>query len=248
VTRDIGAEPGGGMGGDLPARCTALSGALGELALGTLTGRERAALVAHLEKCTACSAEVDALSLTADQLLHLAPTAEPPVGFEAGVFQRLGLQQRTRGSQQRTRGKRYWPAWRPKLVASMAAGALVLAFGLGALLGFGTAGGGSGRPAAASQGPIQVASLFSGGHAVGQVFVYAGNPTWLFMDMNNVRWEGALRCEVVVDQGPTITLGRFWLSDGKGAWAASVSQPAGRLVEARVVGASGRVLASADLS
>ena len=48
------------MGEDLPAECTALSGALGELALGTLTGRERAALVAHLENCTACSAEVDA--------------------------------------------------------------------------------------------------------------------------------------------------------------------------------------------
>ena len=229
------------MGEDLPAECTALSGALGELALGTLTGRERAALVAHLENCTACSAEVDALSMTADQLLHLAPTVEPPVGFEAGVFQRLGLQQRPRS-------RRYWPAWRPKVVASMAACALVLAFGLGALLSFGTDRGGSARPAVAGLAPIQVASLFSGRHAVGQVFVYAGNPTWLFMDMNDVRWQGALRCEVVVDQGPTITLGQFWLSDGKGAWAASVSQPAGRLIQARVVSASGMVLASADLS
>jgi hypothetical protein len=241
VTRDIGDEQGGGMGEDQPAGCTALSDALGELALGALTGRERAVVVAHLENCTSCSVEVDALSKTADQLLHLAPTAEPPVGFEGGVFDRLGLQRRTSR-------RRYWPAWRPKVVASMAAGAAVLAFGLGALLGFGTRVGGPVRPAVAAQAPIQVASLFSGRHAVGQVFVYAGNPTWLFMDMNDARWHGALRCEVVVDQGPTVVLGRFWLSDGKGAWAARLSQPAGRLNEARVVDASGTVLASADLS
>ena len=51
-----------------------------------------------------------------------------------------------------------------------------------------------------------------------------------------------------MDQGPTVTLGRFWLSDGKGAWAASVPEPAGRLSEARVVNAKGQVLAEADLS
>jgi hypothetical protein len=78
--------------------------------------------------------------------------------------------------------------------------------------------------------------------------VYAGNPTWLFMFMDDPSWQGTLRCEVVMDQGPTVMLGRFWLSDGKGAWAASVTQPAGRLAEARVVNAKGQVLAEADLS
>jgi hypothetical protein len=53
---------------------------------------------------------------------------------------------------------------------------------------------------------------------------------------------------VVVEQGPTIVLGQFWLSGGKGAWAASLSQPAGRLSQARVIGAGGNVLASANLS
>ena len=78
--------------------------------------------------------------------------------------------------------------------------------------------------------------------------VYAGNPTWLFMNMDDSNWEGTLRCEVVIDQGPTVALGRFWLSDGKGAWAASVPEPAGRLSEARVVNAKGQVLAVANLS
>ncbi len=93
-----------------------------------------------------------------------------------------------------------------------------------------------------------VASLVSDSHEVGHVMVYAGNPTWIFMDMNDPSWQGTLRCEVVVDQGPTVVLGRFWLSDGKGAWAASVNQPAGRLSQARIVDDHGKVLAEADLT
>ena len=53
------------------------------------------AALSHLEDCARCSAEVDELSPAADQLLHLAPSAEPPVGFEAGVFERLGLQDKS---------------------------------------------------------------------------------------------------------------------------------------------------------
>jgi hypothetical protein len=78
--------------------------------------------------------------------------------------------------------------------------------------------------------------------------VYEGNPTWLFMYVDDPSWQGALRCEVMVDQGPTVDIGKFWLSEGKGAWAASVGQPAGRLSQARIVSASGQVLATADLS
>ncbi len=243
MTGDMGDEP-GDMGDDLPAPCEEMSGELGELALGMLTGRQRAAALAHLENCTRCSAELETLSTAADQLLHVAPTAEPPVGFEAAVFERLGPGQIRRGG----RYLRAWRAWRPKLVASFAAGALVLALGLGALVSLGTRSGGSALRPVTGQAPIQQASLFSGRHAVGQVFVYAGNPTWIFMDMDDARWQGPLRCEVVVDHGPTIVLGRFWLSDGKGAWAARLNQPAGRLVEAEVVDASGSALASAQLA
>ena len=73
-------------------------------------------------------------------------------------------------------------------------------------------------------------------------------PPGLFMYMDDASWQGTLRCEVVLDQGPTVMLGRFWLSGGKGAWAASVAQPAGRLSQARIVGAAGNVLASANLT
>ena len=40
---------------------------------------------------------VETLAAAGDQLLHLAPAAEPPVGFESGVFERLGLEHRAAG-------------------------------------------------------------------------------------------------------------------------------------------------------
>jgi hypothetical protein len=235
------------MGMGLHPECAAVDGDLVELALGALNGKERMVALAHLETCARCSSEVEALSAAADELLHLAPAAEPPVGFEALVFERLGLRQRPRGW-------RYWPVWRPRLALSVAAGVVVVAFGLGAVAGL--AGGtgnqrhlvptGPGSPTSATG--LYAADLDAGGHPVGRVLVYAGNPTWLFMYMDDAHWQGALHCEVVVDQGKTIALGRFWLSEGKGAWAASVNQPAGRLSQARIVSATGAVLATADLS
>ena len=240
---DAGDDVGGAPGQGLPPACAAIDPDLAELALGALTGKDRVDALAHLEECARCSAEVDELAAAADELLHLAPAAEPPVGFEARVFERLGLRAGPVGW-------RSWSVWRPKVGLAIAAAAVVVAFGLGALLGHGTSGGGKARsPAAIAAGqPLHVAALYAKGRAVGRVMVYAGNPTWLFMYMDDASWQGTLHCEVVLDQGQPVELGQFWLSGGKGAWAASVAQPAGRLSQARVVGPTGKVLASANLS
>ena len=222
-----------GEGAGLPPACASVRDDLTELALGSLTGRARVAALAHLEECARCTAEVEELSAAADLLLHLAPVAEPPVGFEARVFERLGLLQPA--------GKA-WPWKLPKRAVATAAAVVVLAaFGLGALIGHGT------RQRGYTKSPIELASLVSAGKAVGQVYVYAGNPTWLFMVINNSDWQGTLRCEVMEEDRGLIVLGRFWLSEGRGAWADSVYEPAGRLVQARVIDSAGKVLAVADL-
>ena len=67
----------GGAGGALAPECARIDPDLAELALGALTGKERVTALAHLEDCSRCSAEVDELAAAADQLLHLAPAAEP---------------------------------------------------------------------------------------------------------------------------------------------------------------------------
>jgi hypothetical protein len=76
--------------------CAELADVAAELALGVLTGRERALAVAHLEKCDACREDVRQLMATGEQLLELLPPAEPPAGFETRVLERLGLPAPTR--------------------------------------------------------------------------------------------------------------------------------------------------------
>jgi hypothetical protein len=71
--------------------CAELADVAAELALGVLTGRERAMAIAHLDKCDDCREDVRQLMATGEQLLELLPPAEPPAGFETRVLERLGL-------------------------------------------------------------------------------------------------------------------------------------------------------------
>jgi anti-sigma-K factor RskA len=79
------------MGGRDDMTCAELQDVAAELALGALTGRERAAAIAHMEKCRACREDVRQLTAAGDRLLELLPPAGPPVGFEIRVLERLGV-------------------------------------------------------------------------------------------------------------------------------------------------------------
>jgi len=61
-----------------------------ELALGLLDGAERAEVLAHLERCARCHADVASLTELGEQLLLLAPEVPPPAGFETRVLAQLG--------------------------------------------------------------------------------------------------------------------------------------------------------------
>lgn len=71
--------------------CAMLADVAAELALGVLTGRERADAIEHLDRCEACREDVHKLLVTGEELLGLLPPAEPPAGFETRVLDRLGL-------------------------------------------------------------------------------------------------------------------------------------------------------------
>src|SRR3954470_14175345 len=60
-----------------------------ELALGITDGEERAQALRHLAECAECRKAVDELSAVTDELLTLAPTQQPPPGFESRVLERL---------------------------------------------------------------------------------------------------------------------------------------------------------------
>jgi hypothetical protein len=61
--------------------CAAVRELAPELALGVLTGSERAEALLHVNGCDRCQALVTELAETADLLPFLAPEAEPPAGF-----------------------------------------------------------------------------------------------------------------------------------------------------------------------
>ena len=69
--------------------CADLAEVAPELALEILGGAERAVAIAHLEGCVACQQLVDTLAADADRLLMLAPSTEPPAGFQQRVLTSL---------------------------------------------------------------------------------------------------------------------------------------------------------------
>src|SRR3954452_19634464 len=73
----------------MPFACAEMDPLAPEIALGIVTGDERATALVHLEDCPLCRQLVDDLSAVADDLLLLAPEAEPPIGFEARAAARI---------------------------------------------------------------------------------------------------------------------------------------------------------------
>ena len=77
--------------------CAQLHDVAAELALGVLTGRERATAIAHLDQCRACREEVRRLMAVGGLLPELLPPVEPPAGFETRVLQLLGVSAQSEG-------------------------------------------------------------------------------------------------------------------------------------------------------
>jgi hypothetical protein len=221
--------------------CAEFYDSAAELALGVLTGRERAEALAHLDHCEACREHVRQLTMTGEQMLGLLPTAEPPAGFETRVMDRLGL---AASAPQPLRHRRR-PAWghgfSPRRV--LAAAAVVVAV-LGAALG--------GWGLHASNAPVGSTTLTSAtmiaanGHdQVGQVFVFNGQPRWMYMSVDMESGNDTVICQLVGADGHITTVGAFRLADGYGSWGSPAWTNDGPPVGARLVTANGMVLASA---
>ncbi|HEX5096865.1 MAG TPA: hypothetical protein VFX21_12655, partial [Acidimicrobiia bacterium] len=69
--------------------CAAFGDVAAELALGTLSGDERARALSHIETCVECRRETARLADTVEELLVLAPRVEPSPGLEHAVLARI---------------------------------------------------------------------------------------------------------------------------------------------------------------
>ncbi len=216
--------------------CRGFSDDLAELALGILTGRDRAATLAHVDACPRCADELEHLARTADAIVGVAPEAEPPMGFEVRLFSRMGLDPAP-------------PARHPSRVTRwvLAAAAAVVALGVGLGVGLsGGSGGGSGGGSAAdlvAQGDLVEHSL-----KVGHVDVYGGSRPWMFMNLADSTARGTVTCKVVLASGRTVTVGTFTASVGYGSWGAPLHVSPTAVRSAEVVSANGTVIATAPLT
>jgi hypothetical protein len=194
--------------------CAPVRELLPELALGTVTGAERAHALEHLAGCARCRKTLADLAEVADGLLLLAPTRHPPVGFETRVAARLFG----------AGGARRWARW-----VAVAAVAVLVAFGSAASVLVATReerelGASYRRTLAIADGEyFTAAPLYAAGReAVGHVFGYQGSPSWLFLVVTGGARPGTYRIRLTTEDGTSRRIGEITLRAGRGSWGGSL--------------------------
>jgi anti-sigma factor RsiW len=210
--------------------CAQLEDVAAELALGTVSGAERAVALDHLAGCPACRELVDQLARAADSLLLLAPSAEPPPGFESKVLSRLGVASAP--------VHRIAPR-RRRVLVGVAAAVMVAGLSGAALL----------STSAGDKPPVEVADVRTAlasdvnGHWTCRAVVYGTDPTWLVVSLDRTDGLSAAFSVEAVHAGDDtpVPVGTFTIDQGHGSLAKAVPLPAGDLRSVRVLDAGGRL-------
>jgi len=194
-----------------------------ELAVGVLSGSQRAGAVAHLAGCPNCQQLMVELTGAADELLLLAPEVEPPPGFEFRVLGRLAEHGAPRRSRLRS-------------LVAMAAIAVVAALGGGLVAQTVGHDHGSGR--------LRTALAISpSGRMTCRVVLSEGKPTSLLISLDGPAGLSAdYVAEVQSSGGKAVPVGRFSLSDGHAMLSTSVAVDAADVQSVRVSDTEGTLL------
>jgi hypothetical protein len=223
--------------------CAGARDLLPDLALGALSGDDRARLLDHLGTCDACATESAELTAVVDEVVgHLAPRVDPPAGFESRVLARIAAPAPAPG-----------PAtpWWKRPMTLVAAVALVLAGTATGL--YATRGGPTELNSEYVQSlqalggkELRAGALTQHGRTWGQAFVYEGKRSWVFVSMSWDVPDGAYNVVLDRSDGPSATVGSLHLVRGEGSTGTTVGDT--RTVTAvRVVDASGHTLCQAVL-
>jgi len=194
-----------------------------ELALGILDGRQRAELTSHLELCDSCRDQLRQLSLVREELLTLVPGSDPPLGFETRVLHSLGLTGRHRRR------------WLRPLAAAVA---LLIALGGGV---------GGWMLATGARDSLVRAELTTDGRTVGEAFLYARSPSWVYMTVDTPDTSDRISCQLQRTDGTWVTTGWFSLTNGHGYWGGPTSADPSTLTAIRLLRSDGTPLATATL-
>jgi hypothetical protein len=212
-----------------------------ELALDIAAGEERDAALRHLADCAECRRFVSELSSVGEELLLLAPTQEPPLGFESRVLDALT-------ETPAHPGQRAVPARRRWVTAVAVAAAVALAAVLG---------GGSAFLATAEdrrlaegyravlsegQGSFFASAPLEGSEGrVGTVFGYEGRPSWIMVTLQSaVDEEQVVRVRALIRDGRYLDLGDAVLGGDNEVWGRQIPVHLSALEELRFVGPEGQ--------
>jgi predicted anti-sigma-YlaC factor YlaD len=201
-----------------------------EFALGVLDARERALVVAHLERCDGCRKEVREFAGIADGLASLAPLVEPPNGFESRVLESVRAMRHGRAKRNRRRAP---------LLAIAAAVIVVAGF-----VGWTLRSGNSNSSVVHAQ--LTSATLASPRRVVGEVVIDRAG-SWVSMAVDLPETSVWATCEVITGSGSVVIVGSFRVVHGHGYWAAPLHRTM-TIDGARLVDYSGRTLASSTFA
>jgi hypothetical protein len=83
------------------------------------------------------------------------------------------------------------------------------------------------------------------GQVAGQIVLYHGHPSWVFMNVDVPHSNGTVMCELHLANGDVVAAGTVQLHDGSGVLSKSIQMDAGRVRGATLYDSSGVVVASA---
>jgi hypothetical protein len=222
---------------------------IAEFALNILTGHELADLQDHLERCADCRDRAAALAVTADRLVDLLPDAEPPAGFCDRVADTLRAKRKpaeplsmpalsialaplTSSPGPLAKPTNDEPNLGRKSTRRLAAAVPILTAVIIALAA--TSGlvwyhsSEQHLPAptpAITQPPggirnVVYVPLTGHTHPVGQLYLYPGTPSWIYLQINNTEnpRDETLNCVIIRPDGTSIPLGTMTLHKGQGHW------------------------------
>jgi hypothetical protein len=208
-----------------------------EISLGIADGEQRERAMHHLDDCDDCRHLLEQLSSVNDEMLSLAPTAEPPAGFESRVVERLGLRREPRRKRAGFALRRLAiPAAAAALAGGLVAGYYhddhVTANDYRATLG---AAGGS----EFSAQPL----LDPAGQRAGTAFGYEGSPSWVTITVDPAYRNQVRSCELVTKDGRRIPLD--WNGWHDGSWGGTIPVKLSEVESIRMLGTQpGQVLAT----
>jgi hypothetical protein len=217
-------------GPSVPNGCAPTAERLPELALGILSGAERADVLAHLDRCASCRAELESWAATADLLPGLLGEAEPPAGFEGRTLDRLRTEQALEPR---------WPIWRRVLtVAAIVAMAMIVTLAAVRII---DAGSDSGSGRVAETEMVNAPMVGRSGHRAGDAFMTGGEERYLFVDVDYGVGSGRYDIEAVDHADNTTKVGAVDVKEGHGAWAGELPKGAADPEMVRMVDADGKV-------